>query len=184
MFTQESYTVQENISDSISDMVCVQLIGELGISIEVDIQFEESTATADDFSNTDFTLNFTSDDVSDPQQCFMLQTSGDNLFEEDEIFFISLSSSSDNVDVLNDNVIVTIRDISEVTVGFEMSAYNVTEGDTLEVCVEVVSGAFGDQVSLMVNVVPVAEQGITNMHASLSLTIANLSQARVKYNGA
>ena len=157
MFTQGAYTILEGMADSNNDMVCVQLDGELARSVEVDVHFEEGSATMGDFSNSDLTFTFSQSAV---MQCFLLQTSADGLFETDETFRISLSSPSDVIEVSNGVVDVTIQDSSELTVGFVMSAYDVMEGDTLMVCVLVLSGGLADDVSLMVNVVIEDQEGI------------------------
>lgn len=157
MFTQEMYTILENSADPMSDNVCVQLNGDLGISIDVDIRFEEDTATSVDFSNTDLTFTFS--DMSETRQCFLLQTASDNLFENDEIFHILLSSASDVVDVVDGSIDVTIQDTSELTVGFEMPAYDIIEGEALLACVVIAGGGLAEDVSLTVNVVPTEAQG-------------------------
>lgn len=152
MFSQQIFTILENSPDPTNDMVCVELIGELDVSIDVSVRFEEDSATTEDFSNTD--RIFTFDSGSERSQCFPLETIEDSLFENDEVYRISLSSASDVVDVISNTVEVTIQDSSELIVGFEMSGYNVTEGDTLLACVRILSGGLAEQVALTLNVMP------------------------------
>ncbi len=159
MFAQATYTIFEGDPEEIN--VCVELIGELGREITVDIDFEEDTATFEDFSNRDQTITF-NNVRSITVQCLQLQTIQDDLYEDNEVFHISLSSPDNVVDVLNSNVEVTIEDSSELVIGFENSAYTVTEGATLEACVMIFSGSLAQQVSFSVNVMSSDELGTVN----------------------
>ncbi len=155
MFAQTSYTVLENAATP--SEVCVELQGELDIPVTMNVGFQEETATSDDFSNIDLTYTFIG--RSPNAQCFQLIINEEDILENDEIFTLSLTSSDDFVDILNENVEVHIQDTSEILVGFESDAYTVTEGNTLSACARIFSGRLAEQLSLPLTISSVSGQG-------------------------
>ena len=159
MFTQTSYLILENSLEELS--VCVQLLGELELSIRIDISVNEGTATTDDYSTANTVFNFTFDAGLANIQCLEVDIMEDSLLENDESFSFVLSSQVDDVvNIVNGTALVTIQDSSELVIGFEKITYNVTEGNELEFCVVTLIGSLDVQFSLPLNIIVLNGQGM------------------------
>ena len=100
-------------------------------------------------------------EVGDTMDCIDITTVNDNIYEEDEQFFITLSSATDGVGIAQDTATVEITDNDgkttllyrfefvcllymstyvfnsiDVTVRWNQSVYLTSEGSTLVVCAE------------------------------------------------
>ena len=159
MFTQTSYLILENSLEELS--VCVQLLGELELSIRIDISVNEGTATTDDYSTANTVFSFTFDAGLANMQCLEVVIMEDSLLENDESFSLVLSSQVDDVvNIVNGTALVTIQDSSELVIGFENITYNVTEGNELEFCVVTLIGSLDVQFSLPLNIIVLNGQGM------------------------
>ncbi len=154
-FSEPAYTVLED--DPAPVEVCVVLLGELGISVTVDLEFTEDTATLADFSNTDMSLLFSN--TSTNSQCFELNITVDDLLENDEVFNIALSSLDDVVEIVTRNIEVIVQDTSQLVVGFETPTGSVVEGGMFSACVRIVNGQLSDEFVLPLRVQSLVGQG-------------------------
>ena len=152
-FNESTYTVTEGTLTP--TQVCVELTGELGISVTINVDFTEDTASSQDFSHTDLTLTF--DGSTSSSQCFELNITIDTLLEEDETFNIQLSSPDDVVDIVGETSTVTILDSTELLVGFVTPNRTVAEGGTFLACVMIFSGQLAPGFTLPLRVVVFAE---------------------------
>ena len=148
-FRERTITLIEN---GPSMDLCVELQGLLGRTIAVNIEFLEQSASFQDFTNRDTTINFNAGDIA--LICIQLGASMDDILENDEVFSARLSSLDNSVDIVNGSIEVTIRDSSEVVVGFDSPSESVVEGSTFSVCVRIFSGRLAEQIELPLIIVP------------------------------
>ena len=157
MFTQASYTIMENSLEQLS--VCVQLVGELDLSINVNISLNEGTATTEDYSNANGVVSFTFNNSLANMQCLEVDIEEDDILENDETFSVVLFSQDEVVNVINGSTVVTIQDSSELFIGFERILYTIIEGNQLEYCVVTLNGSLDEHFSLPLNIIVLNGQG-------------------------
>ena len=157
-FNQPSYNVIENDSGLVQ--ACIVLEGDLGIQISVDVAFFDGSATSQDYNaNENRPIQTTFGPQETDPQCFSLDITSDNLLESAEVFTMQLSSSNDAVEIGTPSVEVIILDSSEVLVGFVNTTEVITEGDSLLVCVGIITGELTQSVSLDLGIQLIADQG-------------------------
>lgn len=78
---------------------------------------------------------------TDTTICENIQVLSDTLVEETEVFFVQMSSTDLNVNILTRRASIEIQDESTANIEFVRSAYSVREDDgTLQVCAQLGSG--------------------------------------------
>lgn len=159
-FAGSTFTVTEGSLELTE--VCVELQGDLGISITVNINFAEDTASFQDFTNMN--TNFTFSSTSSNPQCLELDIISDDLLESEERFNIELSSpDSGVVEIVGGNAEVIVLDSSELVVGFVSPNGTVTEGGMFSACVRIFSGGLAEQFILPLTIEVSAGQGEEDM---------------------
>ncbi len=90
MFGRESV----NITEGNTGTMCVVIDGELEREISVNVSFADDAALAEvNFDSNSITLTFSST-LSDPM-CFLIDTLADDMYEENEQFYLNLDSSDE-----------------------------------------------------------------------------------------
>ena len=127
--------------------VCVQALGDLQREVELTITASPLSALPDqDYTFLDDVATF-SPGVS--QQCFNFTVSEEGLVEGDELVMVSLGQSS-VADIAMPSVMVLIQDSSNVSFTFEMESYNISESETVNICV-VLQGMSAREITILIS---------------------------------
>lgn len=156
MFSEPTLIAVEGSNQS---ALCVQHLAVLERQFSVSITFEDVSTTLDDFSHQDLEIVFDSD--SETTQCIRLMISIDDLIETDEEFIAMLSTTDEDIDIVNGTTQITISDSSTMVVGFRNTTLTVDEGDDVSVCVAIFSGRLAPEVQLPLVIVSINAEGIT-----------------------
>ena len=139
-------------------LACVELLGELETRVTVSVTLEGSTATSEDYSNSNLTLHFNT--LSSDSQCFEIVINDDDIIEiDEEVISIVLSTTNDAVVIANGSVQVVVRDTSQLLLGFENSSAVIPEGQAFAACVRIFAGALAPDIEIVLNVEPTSGQG-------------------------
>lgn len=155
LFEEISLTGTE--SSNQSTMLCVQHSAVLERQFSVNISFEDINTTIEDFNHEVSVIEFNSN--SENTQCILLTINTDDVLERDEEFLALLTTTDEDIDIVNGTVHVIILDTSILEVGFTNVAHNVNEGENLLVCVVIFSGSLTPEVVVSLLVVPQDGQG-------------------------
>ena len=156
MFQELTLTVFE--SSNQSTMLCVQHQAVLERQFSLNISFEDISTTIQDFVHTISVIEFNSE--SENTLCTPLTINTDDLLEIDEEFVAVLSTTDQDIDIVNGTVQMTIVDSSTLEVGFTNVSHTVTEGEVFLVCVAIFSGSLTQEVLVPLLVVTQDAQGI------------------------
>lgn len=133
MFESASYSVSEAEG---SVEVCVvrdeQAILEQPVSVNINTM-PGSATLSEDFVSIDVMFVFNSDI---PRQCADIVIQSDGVVEDVEVFTVNLVGVGPAVQVLTPSVSVEIEDASPLRVMFLSSTFQVVEGESIDVCLE------------------------------------------------
>ena len=111
-----------------------------------------------DYTSTTMTLTF---NMSSPFQIVPVMVMNDGLFEYEEVFFGNLTlpaGTTSNIRLIPPMATVAITDNDAAVIGFSRN-YTVTEGGTVNLELEVLSGNLGREVEVSVSTADGTAQG-------------------------
>ena len=149
MFEDTIYSVSESEG---SVEVCVerdeQVILDRPVSVSINTMAVSATLN-DDFISTNAMLTFTS--AGSNRQCTDIVIEMDSVVESQEVFAVNLVGVDEAARVVTPTVDVVIEDASTLRAMFQSSTPQVTEGGSVDVCVELLDPITRSvQVSLLV----------------------------------